>query len=137
MSPYLRDLVYWRPVQPDNYVPPKPFYAGFERKISMRFVLSLAWVLLGFLLFFVLRLAVDDAAIKVFSRLGYAAVAGILFFQKSQYRDDVSKDVLNLRDYSFFEACVQVAFAIGSIVGVLYLLYAYEWGLLVFISYWV
>lgn len=137
MSPYLRDLVYWRPVQPDSYVPPRPFYAGFDRKISMRLVLIVVWGLVVLALFIWLRMLNSDHAQAGFAYVVYATIVYLLFLKTPRFRDDVSLDVRNLRDYVFFERLVHVVFAICINFGVFYLLYSYEWGLFAFIAYWI
>jgi hypothetical protein len=112
LSPFLRDYVFWKPITPDDYEEPAPYYFEVGRKISGRHIILFYSVLAVTITFYFVGLFDGFNFVYFFIYFKFL----LLFFNWYLYERLltwwVSDPTLALMEFTYFELASYVTFGV-------------------------
>lgn len=133
LSPFLKDVVFWTPIQPDDYEEPRPYYFQFARKVSARYLLFCYIVFFVFSFFLFSNMFVLFNFVYFFLFYKFLFIYVIFYTYKEIFNFDISNDQLFLSDFTYFEFITYLAYGVGLFL----IIYIYFWydDIVAFLSY--
>ncbi len=135
LAPHLRDIVYWTPIRPDDYVPKRPYYLGLRFKITSKlitgsfFILGIITLLLKKKLFTIVYLHF------LFFFLWYLVIFSTLKFFFNFFRPTKYTGTDNIENYIRLAFWSELASAFLAGLLMYYLIDNYDYGLLVVVLF--
>jgi hypothetical protein len=125
LSPFLRDYIFWKPITPDDFIEPAPYYFEVHRKISGRHVLLLYSFLSVTVVFYMLGLFSDFHFIYFFFYYKLCLIFILLYIYDRFVAWWLPDSTFAIMEFTYYEFATYLTYFVVLLLSVCYYYFYY------------